>query len=321
MSHSPSSPTETPLISVVVPAYNAEKYLRQTLESVRAQTRHDWECIVVDDGSRDATAQIAREMVALDARIRLVQKDNEGVSVARNTGFSHADPDAEFVAFLDADDLWEPPLLQTLTETLEAHPEAVAAHCNAFYIDSEGARISEGVLEEVVIRRYFYDGRQIRRSEASDPTTFAHAVTNCPIITPGSTVIRREAFERIGGFSPDFQQQEDWDVWVRLARLSDIRFVNQPLLAYRRHESNASLNRRLQAVQGQDMRRRLINAPENTPEQRRLALGAYRAFYWYLARLRYPSAWQYARKRNFKQGLQTLILALVNTAMALKGRP
>lgn len=321
MSHSTSSPTETPLISVVVPAYNAEKYLRQTLESVRAQTLRDWECIVVDDGSSDESAQIAREIAASDTRILLVQQPNAGVSAARNTGFSHANPQSEFVAFFDADDLWEPEMLQTLVKTLEAHPEAVAAHCNAFYIDGAGARISEGVLEESGIRRYVYDGRQVQRSEVAHPTTFANAVTNCPIITPGCVLIRRAAFERIRGFNPALRQGEDWDVWVQLTRLSDFPFVNRALLGYRRHQNNASVDRRSAIAQGQALRRQMIEAAENTPQQRDTALKAYRAFYWYQARLRYPSAWSYARKRHLKQAAQTLILALVNTGMAIKGRP
>ncbi len=316
-----SPPIEAPLICVVIPAYNAEKYLRQTLESVRAQTLENWECIVMDDGSRDSTAQIAQEVAELDARVRLLQQPNSGVSVARNNGFSRVNANTEFVAFLDADDLWEPETLQVMTETLRASPEAVAAQCNAFYIDGEGQLIREGVLEDSMRRRFYFDGKKVRRSTENDATTFAHAVTNCPIITTGCVVMRRAAFERIEGFNPRLQQGEDWDVWVQLARLSDIPFVNRPFLAYRRHPNNSSIDRRRAMAQVQILRRRMVDAAGNTPAQRQLALKAYRAFYWFLACERYLGAWRLVRERRLKEAAQRLAFALANTALAIKGRP
>lgn len=317
----PSTDSPAPFVCVVVPAYNAEKYLRQTLESVAKQTLRELECVVVDDGARDGTAQLAMEFAAHDARFRLVSQANAGVAVARNTGWANASESARFVAFLDADDLWEPEMLQTLTELLEAHPGAAGAHCTAFYIDGDGERINEGVLEDSGIRRYFFDGRGIGRSVAADPTTFATAISNSPIITPGCVLIRRAALEKIGGFNPDFSTAADWEMWVRLARLSDLPFIAKPLLAYRRHDSNMSAGRKKAIAEGRALRRAMIEAPTNTPQQRDLAERVYRAFYWHMARLRFPSAWRELGERRVKKAAHTLMLALVNTAMAAKGRP
>lgn len=321
MNPSARPPEVAPQVSVIVPAYNAAKYLKETLQSVRDQSFEAWECVIVDDGSRDQTALVARAMAAQDERIRFFQQENQGVSRARNFGFEQSNPLAPLVAFLDADDLWDARTLETLVQTLGAHPTAVGCHCNAFYIDGDGQRIREGVLESSIRSRYFFDGRRVQNSRAQDPTTFAAAITNCPIITTGCVLMRREAFEQIGGFDASLRQGEDWDVWIRLARMSDLIFVDQAFLAYRRHGDNSSVDRRTAIAQVQKIRRKTIDSPDNTPAQRLLARKVYRAFYWRLARERYPRVGRQLLQRKFKDALQTLIFALFNTAMAIKGRP
>ena len=204
MNPSTSSQDATPLVSVIVPAYNAARYLEETLQSVRAQSLENWECLVVDDGSSDETAIIARKMADLDGRIRFFQQENQGVSFARNHGFAQSNTHTLFVSFLDADDLWEADALEILVQTLRDYPANVACHCNAFYIDGEGQLINEGVLEASTRSRYSFDGQRIINSRAQDPTTFATAVTNCPIITPGCVLMRRSALERVGAFNSAF---------------------------------------------------------------------------------------------------------------------
>ncbi len=316
-----SHSTSPVLVSVVIPAYNAEKYLAHTVESVRAQTLDSWQCLIVDDGSTDDTATVARELCARDSRIQLVQQSNGGVSTARNLGLERSNPQAPLVIFLDADDLWEPGTLETLVQTLRDNPAIVACHCNAFYIDGDGQRILEGVLEASMRSRYSFDGRRVINSRAQDPTTFAATVTNCPIITPGCVLIRREAFDQIGEFASDLSTGADWDFWIRLTRLSDMIFVDEALLAYRRHGNNMSTNRRKAIAEVQKLRSNAINSPDNSPEQHQIAKRAYRAFYWYLAQERYRAALKNAFRPAPKNAAQSLALAIVNTAMAVKGRP
>src|SRR5262245_46364723 len=95
----------TPRISIVIPTYNSEDYLAQTLDSGLAQTCGDWEVVVYDDGSRDGTVAVANRYSANDRRIRVLQGRNGGVAAARNQGFAAANPASEFVIFLDHDDL------------------------------------------------------------------------------------------------------------------------------------------------------------------------------------------------------------------------
>ena len=105
-----------PLISVVIPAYNAEQFLDETLESVLSQTYENWECIIVNDGSTDSTESVAKKWCEKDSRFRLTDKENGGPSSARNWGIKESK--AEYIAFLDADDLYMPNFLEVCLETL-----------------------------------------------------------------------------------------------------------------------------------------------------------------------------------------------------------
>ncbi|MGW4694221.1 glycosyltransferase family 2 protein, partial [Kitasatospora cineracea] len=97
-----------PRLSVVVPIYNVERYLEECLDSIAAQTFADFECVMVDDGSKDSSAAIAEAYAAKDSRFRLVRQVNKGLGAARNTGYRHISPDSEFLAFVDSDDTMPP---------------------------------------------------------------------------------------------------------------------------------------------------------------------------------------------------------------------
>src|SRR5579883_1725222 len=109
-------------VSVVIPTYNGEKYLAQTIESVLAQTLRDWELIIVDDGSQDNSPGIACDYAREEPRIRVVRQSNQGIAGARNRGLAESRPDAEFVAYLDHDDLWMPDALEAMVAAAERCP-------------------------------------------------------------------------------------------------------------------------------------------------------------------------------------------------------
>ena len=115
-------------VAIIVPAYNAARFLTLTLQSVVNQTFQDWSLMVIDDGSKDTTAVISQEWVGRDARIQFFRQENTGVAGARNRGLALSDPSSEFVAFLDADDLWHPDFLRIMIDSLRAHPQELAAH-------------------------------------------------------------------------------------------------------------------------------------------------------------------------------------------------
>jgi glycosyltransferase involved in cell wall biosynthesis len=150
-----------PEISLVVPAYDAEVFLAETLDSVIAQSFPDWELVVVDDGSTDGTADTVRRYVARDSRIQLIEQVNSGVAAARNTGLFAANPETWAIMFLDADDVLERDALTTLSDALRAHPEAVGAHGQARFVDANGNPTRMGESEAWGRERYALVNRKI----------------------------------------------------------------------------------------------------------------------------------------------------------------
>jgi glycosyltransferase involved in cell wall biosynthesis len=206
-----------PNVSVIIPAYNAEKYIVETVQSALDQTCQDLEVIVVDDGSKDGT------LTALEVfgdRIRVHQQPNGGVARARNTGVSLAR--GSWVAFLDADDLWLPHKLeQQLTCS-----DAPMTYTDRFNI---GAR---GDLPELQSKVTAMHGGDV----------FVQLLLEGNFITNTSVMIRRELFEKMGGFYTGLNGTEDWDLWIRVAEKHLIGFIPEPLVRYRFHEASISRN-------------------------------------------------------------------------------
>lgn len=120
----------SPLLSVVVPIYNTERYLKECLDSLSSQTFGDFECIMIDDGSTDASPDIARTHASRDRRFRLVRQDNRGLGAARNTGLRHLDSNGRYLAFVDSDDVVPPDAYRYMITTLEATGSQLAtARC------------------------------------------------------------------------------------------------------------------------------------------------------------------------------------------------
>jgi glycosyltransferase involved in cell wall biosynthesis len=204
-------------VSVIIPAYNAEAFVADTVNSVLNQTYQDLEIIVVDDGSKDGT------LAALEPfgnRVRVHQQKNGGVARARNTGVSLAK--GSWIAFLDADDLWLPEKLERQMAITSA-PMSYTDRLNI------GAR---GPLPEVQ--------SDITPMHAGD--VFLPLLREGNFITNTSVVIRRELFEKLGGFYTGLNGTEDWDLWIRVAERNEIGFVPEPLVKYRFHNGSISRN-------------------------------------------------------------------------------
>ncbi len=198
-------------ISVVIPAYNAERFLRRCLASVFAQTLKPDEVIVVDDGSTDRTAALAAELGAT-----VVRRPNGGLSAARNTGIQNAS--GEWIALLDADDLWAPTKLERQTASIE----------------------SDTVLVYTGIR--FFDDRGSRGEKpATDPAMAREMLRYCNPI-PCTYIVRREALLEGGGYREDIRACEDWEMLVRLLRLGKFVAVADPLTEIYLHPDSLSAN-------------------------------------------------------------------------------
>jgi glycosyltransferase involved in cell wall biosynthesis len=206
-----------PHVSVIVPAYNAANTLVETLQSVLQQTYHDFEILVVDDGSTDATATVVE---SFGPKVRYVRQDNAGVSGARNTGASMTSGD--LLAFLDADDLWAPNKLERQIALLRQRPDVGVTYVGAVRIDAAGRAI--GYTEAL---------------DYADPSEALLLHSSIVSGTCSSTLVRRTVAHDVP-FDPAFSQCADWDYWIRLSLKTGFAGLNEPLMSYRTSPNNMS---------------------------------------------------------------------------------
>jgi glycosyltransferase involved in cell wall biosynthesis len=200
-----------PSISVIIPVYNGEKTIHETIESVLNQTLSDFEVIVINDGSQDSTLEIVSSIQ--DPRLKVISYPNAGLSVTRNRGISLASGD--YIAFIDADDLWTPDKLESQFKALQANPQAAVAYSWTNHIDesSQFSRtgshmtVSGNVYAKLLLANFLENG--------SNP------------------LIRRQALTTVGGFDETLIAAEDWDMYLRLAAHYHFVAVPSPQILYR----------------------------------------------------------------------------------------
>jgi glycosyltransferase involved in cell wall biosynthesis len=226
-----------PLVTVVTPCYNAEPFIGETIESVQSQAFEDWEHIVVDDGSTDASADIVRGYIDADTtgRLRLHQQANRGVAFARNRGVELASADSRYLLFLDADDILLPDMMRRTADYLNAHRDVALVSVKYRFFDDE-----QGVHSDVVERPRYeptrFGLRQLRDDQPHSSTfTLAYGIT-----IPSATLIRRSIFQKTEGFDEDFGQPvEDTDLFMRLSLFGSAHLIPQPLVLYRQHDGQS----------------------------------------------------------------------------------
>jgi len=225
-------------VGVIIPAYNAKQWIGETVRSVLSQTHHNLQLLVVDDGSTDGTFDYAARATADDSRARVHRIVNGGTSHARNTGASLC-REAEFLLFLDHDDLLIPNAIRTLVEVLLREPSCIAAHGMCGLIDSHGAVINE-------CWRWQYDQAEdeARKFRADTPrmTDLAMFGVRNAIATTGQVLIPAEEFAR-EQFNPRYPIVQDWDLWRRLARHGPMAMTAETVLFHRKHPQSAGSNR------------------------------------------------------------------------------
>lgn len=219
-----------PTISVIVPAYNAEQTILETINSVLQQTFSDFELIVINDGSTDRTLELLSTVK--DTRLKIFSYLNGGVPVARNYGLSHAIGD--FIAFLDADDLWTPDKLELQLATLQQHPEAGVVYSWAYYMDEKG----ESFHADSPI---FFEGN-----------VYSQLLLRDFIVSGSNCTIRREAIKSVGEFDSSIPGADDWDYWIRLAL--HWPFVVVPKLQIFYRQSPGSVSSKVEAMEKNNLR-------------------------------------------------------------------
>jgi glycosyltransferase involved in cell wall biosynthesis len=235
-----TSNSSRPLVSVVVPSYNYGHFIRETLDSLAAQTYDAWECIVVDDGSTDDTRTVVEAYAAHDPRVRYVRQENARQAAARNNGIRHSS--GAYFQFLDADDRLEPHKLERQVEYLESHADVDIVYGNVRYFDSSGAGL--GHSREYSI---WDDGGQWMPEVSGRGRVLLEPLLRNNIMVVNSPLVRRRVVETVGEFGVGLTPVEDWDYWTRCAlagfyfRYEDVEGVRALVRA---HEQSASLDGR-----------------------------------------------------------------------------
>ncbi|MBE9186705.1 glycosyltransferase family 2 protein [Microcoleus sp. LEGE 07076] len=217
-----------PLVSVIIPAYNAEEFIAKTLESVLSQTYQNIEILVVNDGSTDTTPEIVKSFAQKDSRIILLQQSNTGVAAARNRAIEKAK--GEYIAPIDADDIWYPQNLEKQIECfIKSEPTVGVVYSWSVDINEQDLLTGgfynstiEGEVYPILVYKYF-------------------------IGNASSSLIRRACLEKIGGYNCQFKLEnaqgcEDWELHLRIAQHYQFKVVPEYLVGYRQIPSSMSCN-------------------------------------------------------------------------------
>lgn len=222
-------------ISVIIPAFNSAKFIDSAIDSVSCQKIYNFEIIVIDDGSTDATATVVKRYVDLGF-VRYVYQVNSGPGAARNQGLDVAD--GEYICFLDADDTLLPGSISKRLDFMQRHPEVGMVftdlyRCRSKGDNSEAHLRDNGFLEKfesAIIEsqppEYILDSRYV-------PLAFEHS----PFIKTPTVMLRKSIIEKVGGFDCSLRAAEDIDLWLRIAREFPIGYIDEPLTCWNNYQS------------------------------------------------------------------------------------
>ena len=241
-------------VSVVVPAYNAVRTLPATIASIEAQTVRPLEIIVVDDGSKDATAELAESLGA-----RSITQENAGHAAARNTGVRAAQ--GRYVAFVDADDLWLPEKLEQQLAHIASNPQIRGLQTGAARVDDD-------------LRLLWIEECDPGDDQLLDAVLFR----NMPALM-STLLVERELFEEVGGFDASLIILQDWDLAIRLARKGQLHSLRPALSAYRYFDTSQSANVDIHVEPGLRVLDRLFADPDLPARVRERRSAVYARFY------------------------------------------
>jgi len=222
-----------PQVSVVMSVYNGRPFLETAVESILDQTFADFEFIIIDDGSSDGSTALLREYAEQDERIRLFEQQNVGVTASLNRGLREVR--GEYIARMDADDVCHPERLEKQVAYLGRHPNCVAVGGQALLINEEGEPIRCSGASPGS------DGRGRMKGLKQDHRSIENELLDggWPLLQPAVTM-RREAVEDVGGYDERFEQNQDHDLFLKLAEVGRLSNLSSTVLKYRRHSEQAT---------------------------------------------------------------------------------
>ncbi len=217
--------SERPLVTVVMPSYNAKRFIGAAIESVIAQSYKNLEIILVDDGSTDGTTAVVEQYCRKDSRIQLLRQQNEGVASARNRGIQSGR--GEYIAPIDSDDIWHPSKIEAQVLALSQAGESVGLVYSWISLIDEKGRV-------VGLSRRSFEGN-----------VFVDLLYSNFVGTASSPMIPRRVFDEVGGYDVTHRQKEaqgseDWDLYLKIAQRHDFRLIPQALVGYRIHPNAMS---------------------------------------------------------------------------------
>ena len=210
--------------SIVIPLYNKEESIKKTIESVLNQLYQDFEVLVVNDGSTDKSLQVVAAII--DDRIKIINKDNGGVSSARNIGIKESQH--SYVAFLDGDDFWETNYLKEMNMLINDYPECEFLGANFYNIKNKEKTVQRNDLDE--------------NFRGKINNYFKIALTG-NIFQSSAIILHKNLICKAGNFNENIVMGEDYDFWFRNALYSEIAFINQPLSNYNEDDPNMATNK------------------------------------------------------------------------------
>ena len=216
------------LISIVTPMYNGEKYVEETIQSVLKQTYPNWEMVIVDDGSKDNSAQIIKEFTGKEKRIRLIQQPNAGSAAARNNGIRHAN--GQYIALLDADDLWEPEFIESQL--------ALMKEKDALVVHASYKRINEDSKE--ILRPF--KAKEVVTYKQMQMTNHIACLTGLYDTSKYGKIYLREELKSL---------RDDYAYWLDIVKLTGKSYGNQKILASYRVMTSSTTGKKKKLIKAQ----------------------------------------------------------------------
>ena len=216
-----NDPDRSPKVSVLMPTWNRLEYLPQAVESVLSQSMRDFELIIIDDGSTDGSSTWIHQLATRESRIHFLTQGHQGISRALNLGLSNAR--GKWIARLDSDDEWEPDFLSRQLVLAEIHPEARAIYSRA-----------EAADKNLHPKGYFRGSPPVMPKDHLSSLLLGDFTCNITVIA------RRDDIVSVGGWREQFPHGEDWDLWLRVARIGPFHYNPDVLARYREHGGNVT---------------------------------------------------------------------------------